>query len=211
MTAFPTHVKNHTPCTQVSTVGTTALGINPGRQEKRQNALVMLSGGQDSSLVTWILFHAQHYYFHQPQSLHYQHFLQSGALYAQTHCSQLSFWFNWTSLSYSATRSYTSEKDAGDWRSASSVRLASYYTCPFLFKGQSLTDQYETTATLLLRTIANRSEKKDDLLLDAEDSPVGPHSILFVRSKKLSYWVPMTIEKKDEGRVKLYRGIKYGT
>lgn len=199
MTSFPTH--NHTP-PKLSHRGT-----NPGRQDKKKDALVMLSGGQDSVLVTWILFHAQHYYHQQPQSLHYQHFLQSGALYAQTHCLQLSFWFNWASLSYSATRSYTSEKDAGDWRNASSFRLASYYTCPFLFKGQSLTDQYETTATLLLRTIANRPKKKD-VFFDTEASPVGYHSRLFVRPKKRSCW--MTREKKTEGGGKLYRGIKYG-
>lgn len=212
MTSFPTQFKNLTTGTQGSNGWATSLGTTPKKPGKKQKALVTLSGGQDSSLVSWILFHTQHYYPCPLKSLHYQHLLQPGALYAQKHCSQLSFWFNWTSLYYFATRYYASEKDAGDWRSESNRRLAIYYTSPSLFKGQSLTDQYETRATLFLRTIANRREETpEDLSLSTEDSPVGYHSLLFVRSKKLSRWDLTTAEKRKEGGLQLYRGIKHGT
>lgn len=212
MTSFSTQFKNPTAGTQGSSAWTSSLGTPSRRQGKKQKVLITLSGGQDSSLVSWILFHIQQYYPCQPQSLHYQHFLQPDALYSQKHCSQLSFWFNWKSLYYSATRDYTSEKDAGDWRSGSSFRLATYYTYPFLFKGQNLNDQYETTATLFLRTIVNRADKtQEDLPRDTEDHPLGYYSRLFIQPKKLSCWNSRTVEKKAAGRLKVYRGIKYGT
>jgi tRNA(Ile)-lysidine synthase TilS/MesJ len=211
MTSFPTQFTNPSTWRQGSNVWASSLGATPKRREKRQKALITLSGGQDSSLVSWLLFHTQHYYPCQPQSLHYQHFLHPGALYSQKHCSQLSFWFNWKSLYYSAIRSYASEKDAGDWRSESSFRLANYYTSPFLFKGQNLTDHYETRATLFLRTLVNTPEKTSgNRPVYTENSPIGAHSILFARQKKLSYWNATITEKKVAGRVKLYRRIKYG-
>ena len=211
MTSSSTQFKNPNVSTQGSNGWTSFLEILPRRQEKKQKVLVMLSGGQDSSLVSWILFHTQHYYPCQPQSLHYQHFLQPDALYSQKHCSQLSFWCNWKSLYYSATEDYTSEKDAGDWRSGSSFRLATYYTYPILFKGQNRTDQYETTAALFLRTIINKAEKtQEDLPVYIKDNPLGYHSRLFVRPKKLSCWNSRTVRKKVTGRLKVYKGIKYG-
>lgn len=208
MTFFSTQFMHPTRSRQGSTVWATL--ATPKRPGKKQNAFVTMSGGQDSGLVSWVLFHTQHYYPCQLKSLHYQHLLQPDALYAQKHCSQLSFWFNWKSLYYSATRYYTSEKDAGDWRSKSSFRLASYYSYPFLFKGQSLTDQYETRATLFLRTIV-KTQAPEDLSVSAEDSPVGYPGRLFVRSKKLSCWDLTRAEKKAVRGRKVYRGIKHGT
>lgn len=211
MTSFPRQFKNPTTWRQGSDVWASSLGATPKRQEKKQKALVMLSGGQDSSLISWFLFHTQHYYPCQPQSLHCQHFLQPDALFSQKHCSQLSFWLNWESLYYSATRSYVSEKDAGDWRSELSFRLANYYTSPFLFKGQNLTDHYETRATLFLRTLVNTPEKTQKTHpVYIENSTIDYRSMLFVRSKKLSHWTARTVGKKTAGGVKLYRGIKYG-
>ena len=210
MTSFPTQYNNPTTWRQGSSVWASSFGATPQRQEKKQKALVTLSGGQDSSLVSWLLFHTQDYYPCQPQSLHYQHFLQPDALYSQKHCSQLSFWFNWKSLYYSATRSYVNEEDAGDWRRESSFRLASYYTAPFLFKGQNLTDHYETRATLFLRTLGDTLNKTQRTRpVYTGNNPIGSQSILFVRPKKLSYWDSTIVEKKAAGRVKLYRGIKY--
>ena len=136
MTSFSTQFMHPTRSRQGPTVWATS--ATPKRPGKKQNALVTMSGGQDSGLVSWVLFHTQDYYPCQLKSLHYQHLLQPDALYAQKHCSQLSFWFNWKSLYYSATRYYTSEKDAGDWRSKSSFRLASYYSYPFLLKVRAL-------------------------------------------------------------------------
>ena len=208
MTSFSTPFKHPTRSTQGSNVWATS--ATPKRPGKKQKAFVTMSGGQDSSLVSWILFHTQHYYACQLKSLHYQHLLQPDALYLQKHCSQLSFWFNWKNLYYSATRYYTSEKGAGDWRSKSSFRLASYYSYPFLFKGQSLTDQYETRTTLFLRTIGN-TQAPEDLALSTEDNPVGHYSLLFVRSKKLSRWDLIRAEEKTIGGFKVYRGIKHGT
>lgn len=214
--SYPTQYKNPVAHAKRSDAWTVSLEATPGRHKKKQKVLVTLSGGQDSSLVTWVLFHTQHYYPCRPQSLHYQHFLQSDAVYAKKHCSQLSFWFNWETLSCLATRECASEKNAGDWRKDSSFRISTYYTCPIVFKGQSLSDQYETTTATILCTIV-KEFKKDLGVQEIARSPTqtrGPliehNHILFSQSKKLSRWVPMTSGRNSERGVKLYRGIKYG-
>ena len=141
---FPTRFKNLEPPITRATVWPILSRTTSVRHKKKQQALVTLSGGQDSSIATWILFHTQDYYPCQPRSLHYQHFLQPDALYVKKHCAQLSFWFNWDALYYPASRQYGTEAEAGNWRRTSSFRLSTYYMCSFLFKGQNLTDQHET-------------------------------------------------------------------
>lgn len=209
MTFSPTHL-THLAQRAKSSAGESSLG----RPEKNQKTLITLSGGQDSSLVGWVLFNTQNYYSARPRSLHYQHLLQPDTLDAKKHCAQLSFWFNWKSLYSLATRYYASEKEAGDWRRVSSSRIAPYYNCPLLLKGQSLTDQYETTATLLLRTLLTTSEKGGQAQADpfqTEDTPMQCNSALFARQKKQSCWFPRPSERRAGRRVKFYRGIKHGT
>jgi tRNA(Ile)-lysidine synthase TilS/MesJ len=208
MTFSPTHL------THLTRRAKSSFGETLGRPEKNQKTLITLSGGQDSSLVGWVLFNTQNYYSARPRSLHYQHLLQPDTLDTKKHCAQLSFWFNWESLYSLATRYYPNEKEAGDWRRVSSSRIAPYYNCPFLLKGQSLTDQYETTATLLLRTLMTTSEEDGQTqedLFQTEDTPMWYNSALFARQKKQSCWFPGPSERKVGGRVKFYRGIKHGT
>lgn len=216
MPSFPPQYTNPTPRTKRDDFWTVSGGATPGRPGKKQKTLVTLSGGQDSSLVTWVLFHTEHYYPCRPQSLYYQHFLQPDALYAQKHCAQLSFWFNWETLYYLATRQYASEKNAGDWRRDSSLRLSSYYTSPFLFKGQSLTDQHETKTATLLRTFIQAAEKHGGTQKIAsspthmKNTPTEDTKGLFVQSKTLSRWNPTKSERTPGRQVKFYKGIKYG-
>jgi len=79
MTFSPTHL------THLTRRAKSSFGETLGRPEKNQKTLITLSGGQDSSLVGWVLFNTQNYYSARPRSLHYQHLLQPDTLDTKKH------------------------------------------------------------------------------------------------------------------------------
>jgi len=185
--------------------------------EKNQNALFTLSGGQDSSFVGWILFQIQYYYLRQPVSLHYQHFWQQDTLYTNKHCSQLSFWFNWDTVSYQSTINSGTEKKARDWRETTNWRLTTYYLCTQISKGHTLTDRYETLFSHLLHPPVNKTEVLRRTQSTLEPTRTTQHyarrkkTALFVQQKNQSCWILSRHRHKKRGKTKLYDPLKYGT
>lgn len=186
-------------------------------QEKNHNILLTLSGGQDSSLVGWVLFQRQYYYLCQPVSLHYQHFWQQETLYTNKHCSQLSFWFNWETVYYQSTFNYGTEKNARDWRETTNLRLTTYYLCTRVSKGHTLTDRYETVFSQLLHPSVNKIEvlrRTQNTITPTKttqnSSPRRKKTALFVQQKKQSCWNLPRHGHKLRVKAKLYYPLKYG-
>jgi PP-loop family len=185
-------------------------------QEKNQNALLTLSGGQDSSLVGWILFQTQYYYLDQPVSLHYQHFWQQDTLYTNKHCSQLSFWFNWETVYYQSTLNAGTEKKARDWRETTNWRLTTYYLCTRITKGLTLTDRYETLFSHLLHPPSNKNEVLNRTQSTIKPTKTTQHydqrqkTALFVQHKNQSGWILPRHGHKLRVKTKLYYPLKYG-
>lgn len=188
------------------------------KHEKNQNALLTLSGGQDSSLVGWILFQTQYYYLCQPVSLHYQHFWQQDTLYTNKHCSQLSFWFNWETLYYQSIFNCGTEKNARDWRETTNWRLTTYYPCTRITKGHTLTDRYETLFSHLLHPPpVNKTEVLTRTQSTIKSTKTTQHyaprrkkTTLFMQQKNQSCWFRPRHGHKLRVKTKLYYPLKYG-
>lgn len=185
--------------------------------EKNQKALLTLSGGQDSSLVGWILFQTQYYYFLQPLSLHYQHFWQQDTLYAKKHCSQCSFWFNWETVYYQSTRNFGTEKNARDWRETTNGKLTSYYNCTRVINGHNLTDRYETLCSHLLHTPLNKNKAQNSTQTIVTSIKATQYyvqqrqkSTLLVQQRNQSRWILPQQGLKLRVKTKLYYSLKYG-
>lgn len=207
MTTLPAHFNDPTLYSKSSLI----------QHEKNQKALLAVSGGQDSSLVGWILFQTQYSDSLEPVSVHYQHFWQKDTLYAKKHCSQLNFWFNWEIVYFQSTFNYATEKNAGDWRENTTGRLTHYYRCTQVIKGHSLTDRYETMFSQLLHAPVNKI-KTPKGKQSTKKTKATPHSIgqrqkttLFVQQKNKSCWILPRREDKAGSKTKLYDALKYGT
>lgn len=184
---------------------------------KNQKALLTLSGGQDSSLVGWVLFQTQYYYLLQPVSLHYQHFWQQDTLYAKKHCSQFSFWLNWETVYYQSTFNAGTEKNARDWRETINWRLTTYYTCTQVINGHTLTDRYETLFSRLLHTPLNKTNAGRETQSTIKSTKITRQyaqrrqkTALFGQQKNQSGWLLPQHGRKLSVKAKLYYPLKYG-
>lgn len=187
------------------------------KPEKNQNALLTLSGGQDSSLVGWVLFQTQYYYLLQPLSLHYQHFWQQDTLYAKKHCSQFNFWFNWETVYYQSTLNFVTEKNARDWRETINGRLTTYYTCTRIINGHNLTDRYETLCSRLLHTPRNKNKAQSRKQHSVTSIKATQHyaqqrqkTALLVQQQNQSRWILLQQGAKLKVTTKLYYPLQYG-
>lgn len=118
-----------------------------------QSQTVLFSGGQDSSVVLWFLYHTAHKTSHQLCTLHYNHIWQRDNFFMADHTAKISFWLNCPQCTATTTYEVDSEQQASQWRTSMNRRLMSHKPSSILVNGHTQSDQQESTLFAIIREI----------------------------------------------------------
>lgn len=106
---------------------------------------VLFSGGQDSTVALWLLYHTACTRGHSLRTLHYNHMWQDSNFFMADHTTKISFWLNCPHWAVMPTHQTNSEHHASQWRAYMNTRLISNNNTPnVLANGHTRSDQQES-------------------------------------------------------------------
>ena len=129
---------------------------------------VLFSGGQDSTVALWLLYHTARTQGHSLHTLHYNHMWQDSNFFMSDHADKISFWLNCPHCAVMPTHQTNSEHHASQWRAYMNTRLASDNTPHILANGHTRSDQQESTLFSYARTLFREP------IRDLTDIPIPP-------------------------------------
>lgn len=122
------------------------------------NTLTMLfSGGQDSMIALWLLYHTARTRAHLLRILHYNHMWQGDNFFMADHSTKLSFWLSCPQWTVMPTTQLNSEYDASQWRISTNTRLTGVETPSILMNGHTQSDLHESTLLAFARELTGQA------------------------------------------------------
>lgn len=122
--------------------------VNIGKNKTRG---VQLSGGQDSTTLSWFTHQigdsAHAVWFH----FHFNHLWQLDNLYMAEQTSKISFWLNCPNVEILPTLQHSSETSARSWRHNMTTRIGYYAGLEIILQGHTQTDVLESALFNFLR------------------------------------------------------------
>lgn len=119
--------------------------------DKNKMGGVQLSGGQDSTMLSWFTYQARGsahaVWFH----FHFNHLWQRDNFYMAEQTSKISFWLNCPNVEILPTSQHSSETSARSWRQNMTTRISYYVGLEVVLQGHTQTDVLESALFNFLR------------------------------------------------------------
>ena len=121
----------------------------PSTQQSRADLNCLFSGGQDSSTLAWLLYHAETVH---PTLVHCNHLWQEDSFFMAQHALRVSFWLEWPVSVFLPTSRLTGEQQASTWRYTLAERSVCANTGSSIAVGHTASDKVESNFLHFLRT-----------------------------------------------------------